>query len=291
MKYNYPKGYLVSFPNTQNFILNGILFESKNSNSTIVHIHGSYGNFYQASFINKMAKCYTDAGYNYLSFNLTCHDGFGEGYGLNNKFEYVGGAVSEFTSCISDIEGAFNFAEKFSDEIILQGHSLGCDRIIIYLLTSKKKCKFILLAPCDSYGLQTKWITPKTVESQIKNLEDRFDELKDFDWLPLNEYGVYSKNEDYILPITRKSLLSIMKGPPFKLFNIKHPCDYYIDGSCFIYLGGKDNLQTENPRTMYNYFKQRITSVKECFIPEGDHMLSNFEVEVGETVVEWLKSK
>jgi hypothetical protein len=282
-------GELVTFQNSNGFHHDGILYISNKSKKTIIHIHGSYGNFYQNFFHRVMAKIYTDNGYNFLSFNLTSHDGFAEGYKGESDFLYVGGAVSDFLTCVSDIEGAVQFVGKFSDTIILQGHSLGCDRVVHYLLNSNQKFDFILLSPCDSYKLQSKWVEPYTVEQQIKRIKLENKSIQDFDWLPIKEYGVYSANEEYIIPITRKSLLSIMNGPPFKLFNISKPCEFFIDQNCFIYIGTKDNLQTETPDTMFDYFKKRVLTLEPCLIENGDHMLKGQEDIVAKGIIDWLK--
>jgi hypothetical protein len=287
---NSTKGELISFKNPHEYRLEGILFESSNSDTTIIHIHGSYGNFYQAYFVKVMSKIYTDAGFNFLSFNLTCHDGFGEGYIGESGFEYVGGALSEFSTSVSDIQGAIEFAKIFSKKITLQGHSLGCDRVINYLLTSNEIYDFILLAPCDSYKLQSKWISPISVETQLERLKSDEVIYNDYDWLPIKEYGVYSANEEYVLPITRKSLLSLLQGPSFKLFNLTTQIDYFLNMNGFIYIGGKDNLQTEKPETMFNFFKKRIAHIESFFEPDGDHMMKDREVEVAEAIVKWLKN-
>jgi hypothetical protein len=282
------KGELVSFKNTNDYRMEGILYEADNSDKTIIHIHGSYGNFYQAYFVKVMSKVYTEAGFNFLSFNLTCHDGFAEGYIGDTGFEYVGGALSEFSTSVSDIDGAIEFAKTFSKKIILQGHSLGCDRVVNYLLTSNHFFDFVLLAPCDSYRLQSKWIHPLSVETQLEKLKTDEIYYKDFDWLPIKEYGVYSANEEYILPITRKSLLSLLEGPAFKLFNITAQIEYFLNMSGFVYIGGKDNLQTEKPETMFKFFQQRIANFKSFLVEEGDHMMKDKEQEVAEAIVAWL---
>ena len=285
-------GELVTFPNTKGWLLDGILYEVKDSKKTIIHVHGSYGNFYQAYFPRVMAKFYTAAGYNFLCFNLTCHDGFGEGYRNDEGFDYMGGAISEFSTCVRDIEGAVQFVSGFSDEIILQGHSLGCDRVVHYLLTSNRNFNFILLAPCNSHKLQSNWLSGKeSVEEQIKRLEVNYDILKDFDWLPIKEYGVYSSGEDYILPITRKALLSIITGPPFQLFNVDNPTDYFLEQNCFVYIGGKDKLQTDTPETMCEYFEKRVANVKLSFVPGGDHMLAGQEETLALGIISWLKNQ
>ncbi|MCX6154098.1 MAG: hypothetical protein NT007_08060 [Candidatus Kapabacteria bacterium] len=284
------KGSLISFQNTIGYHLDGIYYKSYNSKKVIIHIHGSYGNFYHDKFIKVMAKIYTESGYNFFSFNLTCHDGFSEGYKNKNVFEYIGGAVSDFLTCISDIEGAIQFVAKFNEKIILQGHSLGCDRVVYYLLTSGQKYDFILLGACDSCKLHSIWLKSETVEQQIQRLKlIQYNNL-DFDWLPINEYGIYNDKEDYILPITRKALLSIISGPPFILFNIDNPIDYFLDLNCFLYIGQKDKLQTEEPGIMINFFKARIKHLETFIVKDGDHMMTECEETVAKKIIEWLNN-
>ena len=175
-------GELVTFKSSAGLHLDGILYQDDSNRKTIIHIHGSYGNFYQNFFVRLMADRFLESRLNFLSFNLAGHDGFGEGYRNIEDFEYVGGSVQDFSECIADIEGAIAFVTTFSEEIVLQGHSLGCDRILHYLITKKSTLDFILLSPCDSYQLQCNWIHPETVEEQIARLR-REDTGQEFDWL------------------------------------------------------------------------------------------------------------
>ena len=71
---------LITFKSSAGLHLDGLLFQKDNYRKTIIHVHGSYGNFYQNHFLRLMARQYTDSGINFLSFNLAGHDGFGEGY-------------------------------------------------------------------------------------------------------------------------------------------------------------------------------------------------------------------
>src|SRR5262245_35994529 len=88
-------GELVSFKNSKEFHHDGILYQDASYRTTIIHIHGSFGNFYQNEFLRVMAKVYMAAGINFLSFNLAGHDALAEGYRHEWDFEYVGGAVMD----------------------------------------------------------------------------------------------------------------------------------------------------------------------------------------------------
>ncbi|MDP3296004.1 MAG: hypothetical protein Q8N09_00150 [Thermodesulfovibrionia bacterium] len=280
-------GELITFNNTQGLDLDGILYQNDTNKTTIIHIHGSLGNFYQNQFLRLMAKHYLNVGINLLSFNLGCHDGVGEGYLYENDFKYIGGSITDFSTCIFDIEGAINFTSQFSERIILQGHSLGCDRILHFLISQKKNYDFILLAPCDSYQLQANWIAPETVEAQIERLKAEAKSEDIFDWLPSREYGIRGNGENYVIPITRKALLSIIQGPPYRLIRIGNPSKFSLKQRALIYIGGKDALQTEPSEVMFKYLEERIHDVTRVYVPQGAHSLEGCEYEVIEKIIKW----
>ncbi len=280
-------GELVTFKSSLGLHLDGILYQSDLNKTTIVHIHGSFGNFYQNQFLRSMAKAYGDSGINLLTFNLSGHDGFAEGYRHEEDFEYIGGAVAKFEESISDIEGAIAFASQFSDRIILQGHSLGCDRVLYFLVNQSVDYDFILLSPCDSYQLQSNWIAPESVEHQIQRLNNSSPK-GDFDWLPLKEYGIRQKDWIYPIPITRKALLAIMEGPPFQLIRISVPAQFFLHQNALIYIGGNDPLQTATSEIMFEYFKERVREVTPFYIQRGDH---NPPDEANDRIIKWVLAR
>ena len=52
------KGELVKFKNSEGLFLDGMYFASEDSKKVIIHIHGSFGNFYSNYFIKEMADVY-----------------------------------------------------------------------------------------------------------------------------------------------------------------------------------------------------------------------------------------
>lgn len=281
-------GELVTFRSTRGLDLDSILYQDKANKITIVHIHGSFGNFYQNQFLRLMAKMYLDAGINLLSFNLAGHDGIAEGYRYDGDFEYVGGAIANFEECIFDIEGAVTFANQFSDCVILQGHSLGCDRILHFLTNRAANHDFILLAPCDSYQLQANWIAPESVEQQIARLKAHL--LNgEFDWVPAREYGIRQKDWVYSIPVTRKALLSIMEGPVFRLIRIGTPARFSLNQKALIYIGGNDVLQTATSEVMFRYFEERVHKVTRVYMSQGDHSLLGCEYKVIQQIISWAQ--
>ena len=245
------------------------------------------GNFWQNRFLDVLALEYNNNDISLLTFNLTCHDCISEGYINNDEFQYIGGSISDFNTCLEDIGAAVKFARQHSDNIILQGHSLGCDRVLHYLISKGSTYPFILLSPCDSYQLQMKWLSNETVEKQIKRLENEKIKSVIFDWLDEKEYGVKSSDEFYYLPITRNALLSIMKGPPFYLMRLDKPRDFYLDQSAIVYIGGLDSLQASLSSEMFEYLDSRIENMKKIYFKGGKHDLENCESEVATSLAKW----
>jgi pimeloyl-ACP methyl ester carboxylesterase len=282
-------GILVTFKNAKEFHHDGIFYQSDLNRTTIIHVHGSFGNFYQNSFLRTMAKTFAEAKINFLAFNLRSHDGLAEGYRNEWDFEYAGGAIAPFEDCLVDIRAAVDFAQRYSDRIILQGHSMGCDRVLHFATTMRCDHDLILLSPCDSYRLQANWIAPETVEDQIERLLMKDPEDGHLDWLPPREYGIRQRDWDYPIHITRRALLSIMQGPPFRLVRMDRPAPFYLDQKVLIYIGGDDSLQTVDREVMFDYFVQRARSVTMVpYFVEADHSLWGSELEISEQIAQWV---
>lgn len=281
-------GELITIDNGCGFQLDGIVYREDSARTTVVHIHGSFGNFYQGRLVRVMAMMYRDSGINLLSVNLASHDGLAEGYRSEDKFEYAGGAVTDFNECTTDIAGAVQFAKDFSDRVILQGHSLGCDRILEYSIKNNAPYDLVLLSPCDSYQLQANWIAPETVEEQIQRLKLEAPGDPDFDWLPSREYGVKGGGDwTYSIPVTRKAFLTIAEGAPYRLMRISSGVPFRLNQRAFIYIGGLDALQVWPNRVMFDYLRSRINEMEEVYIDQGDHNLSGCEEAVTQRIIQW----
>ena len=180
---------VVGFKATDGYIYKGLLYRAKKSNKTIIHIHGACGNMLSFSSLINLAEGYLKCGYNMLTFDLRAHDCIAEGCWYEDKspdpfFYYVGGSLETFESCIIDIESAINFVKPFSDEIILQGHSMGCERILTFQITQSTNYDTILISPCDGHQLQVEYIYPKTIEAEIEELNA----YNDDELLPVNSF-------------------------------------------------------------------------------------------------------
>jgi hypothetical protein len=301
-------GELVTLTTSTDRHLDGIYFGARTAaTGTVVHIHGSCGNFYHNRFIRVMARYYQEASVAFLSFNLSAHDGLAEGYVGVDDFEYVGGAVAGFGTALADIDAAVEFARRRTEgPVVLQGHSLGCDRVLAYLATRGCALDFVLLSPCDSYELHRRWISPETIEHQLMRLRsssgasntampsesDYLDSsLRRLDWLPLREYGVRASDWAYPIPITRMVLLELIEGPAFKLLRLDVDHEFVVKGHGLVYMGGRDSIQTFEPEAMFAHVERHARSVQRVFIEEGDHGLAGCEEAVVTAILDWWRQR
>lgn len=183
-------GELMSVVNGVGLVLDGIVFRPPNPRLAIVHVHGSLGNFYQQPFIRVFAKRLAHHGVALLSFNLTAHDGVSEGYTPDQGMQYIGGSLSRFETCLDDLDALLCFASSICPRVVLQGHSLGCDRVLFYVQQRAKCVPLILLSPCDSYRLQEIWLDGEKVTEQAVRLSSESDNDGQINLVPAAEYGL-----------------------------------------------------------------------------------------------------
>lgn len=298
-----PLGRLIKFSSPNGRLLHGLFYEESKNNIAVIHVHGSYGNFYQNDFIPIMAQKYLENNINFLTFNLTGHDGISEGqYIKDNKkyWDYIGFSVVDFDTCLDDIRGAIAYVRGFCQCVFLQGHSMGCDRILHLLIEDGMQNNIILLSPTDSYALQTKWLCGASIKSQIETIETGTNEKNRlFDWLDESAFGVGKPydlldgivDESPYIPMTREAFLSILNGAPFKLINLSKPSQFYLNVKCFVYLGGNDVYQTASHLELLNYLAGRVNEITPAYYPQGDHSFSGLEIDVLESIIIWIRKK
>jgi len=281
-------GRLIRIENSKGLELCGIYFYDEKNKITIAHVHGNYGNFYRNPFIRIFSNIFLANGINFLSINNSGHDGLYEGFRYGT-LEYAGGAITDFNESYYDIESIIIYAEQFGQKVILQGHSLGCDKIINYLIKSNKKYDFILLSPVDSFQVQTNWIYPETLKEQIDRIKKN-DDSTQFNWLPIQEYGAKSNYQywTYHIPVTKQTFLSIVEGAAFEYLRLEDGIDFLIDGNCIAYIGEKDELLTSTPNEMFLFLESHISKLTRIEGLMASHDIEEVAHIVANKIKEWL---
>ena len=271
----------------------GILYTPENeTNKIVLHVHGLNGNFYENKFLDEISKVYTSNNYAFLTFNNRGKDYISE---LNKKDEQViiGGCKERFKDCILDINGAVNWAKNNGyEEIVLEGHSYGCNKVIYYY--NKKKNSdisgIILLAPCDipseviKFLSEDEYINAKTnSEKFVKN--NRPDELIDFSIMANEKIAAATFYYDF-LPGGENDFLRYRDGIRGKSKELNN-----IDVPVIILFGNSDECVLTEPLDVVRSYL--LNNIKQCsikIINEADHSFSNKYKELCKEINDSLKS-
>ena len=81
--------------------------------------------------------------------------------------------------------------------------------------------------------------------------------------------------------------MSIIDGPPFKLFNIAKPADYFLSMPGLGLIGGMDSLQMRPGEKMFSFLSGRFAHFESEIVPGAEHDFEGFESHVAETIVEY----
>ncbi|MFZ2979193.1 MAG: alpha/beta fold hydrolase, partial [Candidatus Magasanikiibacteriota bacterium] len=155
------KGELIQITTEDQLILQGFYcstIDKSTSKACIIHIHGSYGNFYENFFLTEMSKQFTKNGFSFLSVGTRGRDYYSDfKIRKENKYESVriGGIREIFQQCEIDIKSWVSYVKSLGySKIILQGHSLGAMKVIYYYSRSQISVNgIILISPPDHFGL------------------------------------------------------------------------------------------------------------------------------------------
>ena len=289
-------GRLVKIVTKDDHELDGILYEADDSIATVLHVHGSLGNFYHQPFIPVFAQSLTQEGINLLSCNMRTHDGIAEGYDTEGEMKYVGGSLVRFETCVEDIRAAVSWCRKFGRNVYLQGHSLGCDRVLHYLETTNAGLSPILLSPCDSHQLQKDWLGEDEFRRQEAALRERMENPGPLDqnaWTlaPQGAYGL--RGEDgwtYEIPVTEDVLGSILLGAVGQLFAIEKGGGVVSGANALAYLGRSDPIRGASMEAMKSHLKVLLPNVG---IVEGigGHNMEECEKETAMRIADWIKEQ
>lgn len=265
----------------------GILYEpEEKSNKIVIHVHGLCGNFYENRFLDILAKSYTNKGISFLTFNNRGTNFISELLKGNN-FEIIGGCYERFIDCLLDIEGAINYVkEKGYNNIILEGHSYGCNKVIYYY--NKKKdnsiSKIVLLAPCDIPQECAKFLGKEEYEIAKRESTRLINEGKQKQLInfSVNANGKISAGTYYndFLPDGENDFIRYKDGE-----NSKNKILNSIDIPVLIVFGDADEcVLTENIETVKDYLNKNIKNCNIQIINGADHSYTDKYEELGKII-------
>ena len=159
---------IVKIKTPDNITLFGFLSESSNKDIILINIHGTGSGFYVEEFESEFTERLPKLDVSTLFTN-------NRGNYTMESWQETGAAVEKFENCLIDIDAWIEFAlQKGYKQIILQGHSLGTEKVVYYMEKGKYKDRVvgvILLGFSDSYGCQMKFLQTQSINPMDEALE------------------------------------------------------------------------------------------------------------------------
>jgi pimeloyl-ACP methyl ester carboxylesterase len=138
--------------------LQGMHYEVPNKDTCILVVHGMSGNFIENYWGSVLGDCLQSNGYGYIYSHNRGYNHINDividEITKQNAYKSVrmGAVYERFEECLYDIDAWYNEALRLGyKNIVLLGHSLGCNKVIhyIYKKQPKKLNGVILLSPPD----------------------------------------------------------------------------------------------------------------------------------------------
>ena len=149
------------------------------SDIAILHIHGTAGDFYTHKFVELEGVALAKKNVSFLTVNTRGHDVYADlRKHRENKVEWcsIGGGFETFEDCVLDIQAWIDFLKKQGiKKIILQGHSLGAQKVLFYQHMTKSPLVVgqIHLSPQNDAG----YMLVKYGEKKYKEIEQKIIKL------------------------------------------------------------------------------------------------------------------
>lgn len=270
--------------------LHGLLFEpDRKTTNALIHVHGWVGNFYENKFIDYIAKKAASKGFAFLTFNnrgAGILNDFIKRKGVKMNYVRIGGSLEEFKDCIIDIKATVDFlSKKGYKRIILQGHSLGCQKITYYQYRTKdKRVKaLVLLAPVDDTGFVKRDLGKKYKKALgvAKEMVKKGKSNK-----PVPEWMAF-------YPLLNASMflnIADTKSASGKLFDYSGNLKEIKSINCpkLALFGSKDEYQ-DNPSEKLKILKREVKNCNTKLIKGSSHGFVGFEENLSKIVSSWLK--
>ena len=283
MKYEY-----VETITKSNIKLNGMMINN-NNDKCVLYIPGMGASFFDSDFARSLMTYLANNNYDFIfghnqgSFQIISYKYLREDGKWKNKI--LGTTFEDYNECINDIDAWIKYAESLGKkEIILIGHSRGCNKIVSYL--SRKKApavsKIVLLSPQDMSNFNDLEMHIGMYEESKKNVEDG------------NENKLLEKRFLDFAYVSSKVYLDIVdnidaNNIPYKLIKGDFKQFEKIDKDILVVIGTKDG--GENSK---KYMEEVCKHSKKCqyaLINDANHTYDNKFEELNKVLLDYLEKK
>jgi alpha-beta hydrolase superfamily lysophospholipase len=121
------------------------------SDTAALHVHGMGGNGYENYFLDNLREMYGNRDITFFAID-TRGRGVVSDFRQADGWKHAGSCFEVFEESVYDIEGALDYLKSLGfKKFILQGHSLGCSKMVNYILSKEPSGieKIVLVAPTD----------------------------------------------------------------------------------------------------------------------------------------------
>lgn len=166
-------------------VLYGCWYGEQFKNTCLIMTNGTGGNVFENRFLRELGEFLQEKGISYI---------YAHNSGAFQMISNYGLSFEEFDNCEEDLSSFVDFAIKQGyRNIILGGHSLGCNKVIYYLYKNQQKeiKKVVFVSPVDM--LEKTNGEQKSIKEIDKFLETT--NLQDTEIIPIlyDSYNYYSK--------------------------------------------------------------------------------------------------
>lgn len=283
----------VKIQTPKKFLLDGLLLKQNDSNTFYIFLHGLGGSlFSQIELLQKIAGIKN----NILTFN-------NRGNGIISKIKqvntkdirgyksYVIGMAHEvFADCLDDIEGAVNYVGKLgAKNIILIGHSTGCQKSIYYL--SKKLNPLIkgvvLLAPMSDFADTFAFTDKKIYQKAATYAKKKISQGHPHDLLPTDIWTQIIDAQRFLSLYTADSqeeIFTYASGKnPTTLRRVKKPI--------LVVLAGNDEYRDRSMSEIAKWFEQALFNhdIKIDIINNAPHNFNGYTADAAKKIINWSR--
>ena len=274
-----------------NLNLQGILCTPESpARRLVLHIHGSYGNFYENLFLDSVADAYSTSGTAFLSVNTRGHDYYADfktrlpqgGYDSKR----IGGILEQFGKCLLDVRAWIDFAQgQGFTTVLLQGHSLGAMKAAYYCARAhdaRVKALF-LISPPDilgtvrrNFGRDISRNLALARELAARNPDTLMPDGTSYD--PISAGNYLSLYDDPEIA----GMFSFPDKPNLILSSLELPV--------YAVIGEKDEYIASRAEELMKLVEQSVKSSGQFagkVIPQANHVYDDREKELGSVLADW----
>jgi pimeloyl-ACP methyl ester carboxylesterase len=241
----------------------------------VIHVHGTWGNFYENQIATAFAQHYETLGYGFATVNIPGHDAESQQESFGESLP----ALSQWANHLLP-----------RGEIVWQGHSLGALKIMRYLAdgaegqTATSKAA-ILLSPFDLAAFYAQSSDSQVASRKLDTAEDVVRDGRGDLLVPPDLFDVWPVSyHTYAAALERGGILDV-----FPTANSETGLLNSIDLPVFVGVGSEDFALIPSPQTVLDLVREDAPSCRVAFVQGAPHNFAGYEHDLGNELTRFVK--